>query len=689
VGRIHSEIRIYRFALLSAAALFSLPALAGELYCGMSGGFRAYLVTKKSGTTYTLTCETRGPDGVAFKSSPLLSDCTSLAACKKIDTAHALSAGTFVAKSSAGGSAGATSPNPTKPSTGNANTSGSDTTTYGANTSTTPSSNTTSNDLAAIALENYRNKNGIYQGTVQGNGYKIVPGPDGNGAILYTSGPNAGKMFDQPPSAGGQQVHAGREYVANGKTYPDHASWLSANGQYGKGAEVKNYEANTITTYENGRPMAKYAMNADGSRGRQIMSVEEEMKKEKDRAKNGDKKAKKADECEASMRIDPSFSCNSTHAIAKATEIGNQVLTSQGRNMINQMGGTAAQRAQNGTQSSVHEGAAKMAKTGFTYETALTVANTAAAYSLSKKAAKHGQNLQELRNRRDAERTVGDGASSEDINAALIEQAQARDNARTNTYKAAMVGLQSAAAAKVAKNMQKDAEKNAALSRSIEKKLSETGVVFNAGGMTADGTQTGVTPGGETDPGGMGPTGGLNPNSDPNAGAGGPPSLGSGNDLGAGDDSGPGMLPAGKFKAADSSGGGGGGGGAMGGGAGAGGAAPAAAAEDPKAQYATEFGTKERYESGGSPGAAAKGAAKAGGKDDGGIDLNGLLAQFLPKNEEDLGPKNGILDFAGFGGGRAPASAEEAPSYLDKNADLFQRIHETYAEKNRKGHVGL
>jgi hypothetical protein len=673
VGCLSTRILSNRFALVAVAVLASSPAFAAKIHCGTSGGVTYSLVTVKpaNSSLYTLNCERQS--GTGTQADQFLSSCIAFAPCKQIDVPKAHASGTLV-------------------SAGNTNAAGTGDTAYGI--TEVKSTNASQGDPQTnedAALVKWQEKKSVYQGSSGGSDFKIVEGPDGRGAILYTRGPNAGKMFDKSPSAGGQQIHAAQEYVANGKTYTDRAAWLAANGQHGKGAEVKNYEANTITTYENGRPMAKYAMNADGTRGRQIMSMENEIAKEKEksRGQNMGKKAAKADECEASKRIDPRFTCNDTHAIAKAVEVGNQVLTSTGRNMINQIGGTAARRAQNGTQSSVHDGAATMAKTGFTYETALTVANTAAAYSLNKKAAKHGRNLEELRALRNAERTVGDGATSEDVNAALIEQAQARDNARTNTYKAAMVGLQSAAAAKVAKNMQKDAEKNAAATRSIEKKLTDTGVVFNAGGMTADGNPIGVVPGGGYDPGAMGPTGGPNANTDPNAGSGGPPSLGSGNDLGAGDDSGPGMLPAGKFKTADSGGGGGGGSPGMGGGAGAGGGAPATAPEDPKAQYATEFGTKERYESGGSPGAAAKGAAKAGGKDDGGIDLNGLLAQFLPKNEEDLGPKNGILDFVGFGGGRVPASAEEAPSYLDKNADLFQRIHETYAEKNRKGHVGL
>jgi hypothetical protein len=521
------------------------------------------------------------------------------------------------------------------------------------------------------------------KGTAQGSGYRIIPGPDGNGVILITAGPDAGKMMD----ASGTVIHASQEFVAHGKTFTDRAAWLNSNGPYAPDATIKNYQAGTLTTYKDGRPQEQYAMDADGNKGRLLTSVDAEKKKAQANQKTG--KKSKDDECAASVAIDPTYTCSGTHAVAKAAEVGNQVLTSTGRGLINQMGGTAAQRAQNGTQSSVHEGAAQMAKTGYTYEAALTAANVAAAYSLKKKEKQHSQNLAALRAERDARLRTGEDFNG-DVDAALIEQAEAKKSAQASGFKAAMTGLTSAAAAKVAKNMQKDAEKNARAAKSIEKKLADTGVSFSGDGLGVSGAGNGGSINQLGADSGMGGDPSLtNPNVDTTVGGGGTPGLGDGKDLGAGDDSGPASLPGGKFKSAENGGGGSGGGGGGGGGAGGGTGAGTPATDDPKAQYATEFGTKERYESGGSPGAAAKGGAKAGGKEDGGIDLNGLLAQFLPKSEEDLGPKNGILDFGGFGGGRAPANTEEAPSYLDKNADLFQRIHETYTEKNRKGLVGL
>jgi hypothetical protein len=77
------------------------------------------------------------------------------------------------------------------------------------------------------------------------------------------------------------------------------------------------------------------------------------------------------------------------------------------------------------------------------------------------------------------------------------------------------------------------------------------------------------------------------------------------------------------------------------------------------------------------------GGGGGGGGAEKGPDLSGLLAQFLPKKDEEK-PGNGILDF----GGRNPAS--DGPiSLLDRNANIFDRIHETYQDKNRRGRIGL
>lgn len=123
----------------------------------------------------------------------------------------------------------------------------------------------------------------------------------------------------------------------------------------------------------------------------------------------------------------------------------------------------------------------------------------------------------------------------------------------------------------------------------------------------------------------------------------------------------------------------GGGGGGMGGGGG-GSTSPANEGQgDPSAKYAELNKSQGTYDVGG----AAFGGGGGGGGVGAGPDLSGLLAKFLPKEEEDAA-KNGILDF----GGREPAS-EQPESLLDRNANIFQRVHQTYQEKNQKGLVGV
>ncbi|MBC7690899.1 MAG: hypothetical protein H7222_03965 [Methylotenera sp.] len=142
-------------------------------------------------------------------------------------------------------------------------------------------------------------------------------------------------------------------------------------------------------------------------------------------------------------------------------------------------------------------------------------------------------------------------------------------------------------------------------------------------------------------------------------------------------------APSGAFEKGSTGGpaAGGSGGGGMGGG---GGTSPSdsGAATDPAAKYAEQVKTQGNYEGGGG-GARAGGAG--GGKADAGLDLNGLLAQFLPKPEEEKDKHNSILEY----GSRSPASDGAPEALLGKDANLFQRISETYKDKNGKGFVGI
>jgi hypothetical protein len=400
------------------------------------------------------------------------------------------------------------------------------------------------------------------------------------------------------------------------------------------------------------------------------------------------------------------FRCDPTTQFAKGVEVGNQVLQTAGATAINMIGTTTAAKHMDGTRSSLEKGAAKAAKTARIYETNLAAANTAAAVVLGIKANQHKKNagtLVDIQRAARANTSESQGRTAADalfnkqqntnsveqlhgerLQKAINEQQNARNVANAATFLAAMNAMKSGTNAAVAESTRKKAE-------SVAKEYEKLEAAARANNIAWSGElPVGTLPGQEGTFASTGEesqlsTDGTNGDTDTSL-------LPNGNDLGGGMLDGPQGPVAGAFKAGGAAGGGGsGGGGAAGlGGGGGGGMGGDPGAEDAKASYASEFGTKERYESGGGGGgyAARAGGGKGGaGKEDGGLDLNGLLAQFLPKQEEEMQNRNGILDFAS--GGRMPAALpNEAASYLDKNADLFQRIHETMSEKNRKGQIG-
>ncbi len=97
---------------------------------------------------------------------------------------------------------------------------------------------------------------------------------------------------------------------------------------------------------------------------------------------------------------------------------------------------------------------------------------------------------------------------------------------------------------------------------------------------------------------------------------------------------------------------------------------------DPQARMA-DNGRGASYEG---SGGGFRGGGAGGGK--GGADLSSLLAQFLPKKEDETS-KNGILDY------KKRAIASDDSSLLDRNANLFERIHNTYQAKQKRHEVGV
>ena len=133
----------------------------------------------------------------------------------------------------------------------------------------------------------------------------------------------------------------------------------------------------------------------------------------------------------------------------------------------------------------------------------------------------------------------------------------------------------------------------------------------------------------------------------------------------------------------DSAGGGGGGGGGAGSGSdGAGGAGGG----DAKGETAAKGGPTRMETIGGGGFSTGGGARKNQGT---GMDINGLLAQFLPKKgEEKGGAGKSILDFQ-KGGGRGPAGAggDDDGSILGPNSNLFLRVSSTTQMYYRRGAI--
>ncbi len=164
---------------------------------------------------------------------------------------------------------------------------------------------------------------------------------------------------------------------------------------------------------------------------------------------------------------------------------------------------------------------------------------------------------------------------------------------------------------------------------------------------------------------------------DPNGPAGDVPTLGA--PLGGGN---PGEAPfAGKdvaLKAPEGAGGAGGGGYAAGG---AGGGAGGERAESGEAQAQLAGNISQAGQGTSGKGGGGKGGAGGGGGD---TDLSKMFASLMGKAAEDDKEKKSILEL-----GRRPASADGDDSLLDKNANLFERISSTYAEKQKRGFVGI
>jgi len=228
------------------------------------------------------------------------------------------------------------------------------------------------------------------------------------------------------------------------------------NGKTGNG-QIEYADGKTAI-YENGK-----AVKTVDSNNKEIASKSVSEKEKKDAAN--------ADECTASTSIDPNnknYRCDTTNRIVKYSKIGNEVLQGVGSSAVNALGATAAMKMQNGTQSANQKSVAKMAKTSFTYETILGVANVATAVKLGEKTLQHKKNKQAFAG---MAAEAGNDTGNQDIaryNAAKIEQSNAQKLAEEGAFKATMHGVKNITSAITAKKLQKDAEKAARLYQQLE-----------------------------------------------------------------------------------------------------------------------------------------------------------------------------------------------------------------------------
>jgi hypothetical protein len=118
------------------------------------------------------------------------------------------------------------------------------------------------------------------------------------------------------------------------------------------------------------------------------------------------------------------------------------------------------------------------------------------------------------------------------------------------------------------------------------------------------------------------------------------------------------------------------------GGGGTGGEEPGAG-EEPKAEYAANLndpGSRYMSGSGGYTGGGSGGGSGGGG----GPDLSGILDKLMGRNgETEFQGKPGLDEF-----GRRPAAADNY-SLLDRNVNIFDRIHQAYQTKSKMGRIGI
>ena len=418
------------------------------------------------------------------------------------------------------------------------------------------------------------------------------------------------------------------------------------------------------------------------------------------------------DPCPTSTHVNGKYSCQGTENLTNVAQMGTQMGMMGGQMAAQGMGAAAQTNAYSTTkQKEQMKAAAELAIDTAAVQTAIGGSTFIMGAAVAMRGGRHTSNATELgkinptnvvyKNSNGVEtlagtkndvltsnvivsyglegqsRAVAEGHLAQIKSTAVSEQARVASSAKVTGFMTTLQGLQQSAAAGVALGaglMMRDAA-NKYTDPTI---LPPPNIIMPLNDMNTSSPNGG---GGSTVINGNG----TDPNSAPVTDGGGsatvaPPTLGTGFDpnpvpstLGPGEG-------AGAFNVGTPEGGGGGGGGDAGGG----GETSAAQAAPEQGAMVAQNPEGQAYATGGS---FAGGGGNGGGKGaEGGPDLSGLLAAFLPK-KDDAPKTNGIMEF----GGQSPAStAGDGPaSMFDRNVNIFERVHETYQDKHKRGSLGL
>lgn len=481
---------------------------------------------------------------------------------------------------------------------------------------------------------------------------------------------------------------------SNGNALDENGKIITDINNPGKGYSgsytQKLKDGSTIKYDEKGEPLAKY-----NSKGEKTFEYSRDPKtqeiiankivKDKDgnviakdtpESRKAEREAARLanDPCKLSTQMNANWKCRGTQTLVDISKAQAQVTQLAGAAGVQISGRKAVEQyQQSGKMSDAYKGAEKAFKSAKNAQIITGVVNAAAYAMLKNKEKQHDQNSYQIENSADAygakleEVAKRNGLTTDQAKQKMLEEQgemlqQAKERSTTHLFQGVVAIAQAVKFGQDEKHNRQQAADLAGMEKKagtingnpyvVKDDGSDKSAITNQGGSSG---QSVTTAGGSGNGGGLGDGLGLGDAGNDPAG----PKAGIKNLAGGG-------PPAGAP---------GGGGGGLGGG----GSVAAPNVEEGKAQYAGDMTeAKDKFEMGGGNIQTGGGKAKGGSEGSSGLDLNNLLAQFLPKDEKpgEDGGNNGILSYQGAAN-RGLASAEQG-NYLDQRADIFERLSKKY-----------